>query len=101
MLGGGNEGHPRYLIKPKAFREAGEASAVFDGMDQGTTSRRAGHSIEVQNLNIVKFDPIEGAFGLIRETTGKQFDVSIEIKIMTFYFLIAFYILLTFFYPSN
>ena len=49
---------PRYLIIPKALREAGEYYAIMAGMDRDLAARRAGHSREVQDRNYVKYDPI-------------------------------------------
>jgi len=49
---------PRYLITPKAFREAGEAYAIMEGMDRQTAARRAGHTVDVQEKNYTKYDEI-------------------------------------------
>ena len=49
---------PRFLITPKAFREAGEAYAIMSGMDRETAARRAGHSVEVQKRNYTKYGEI-------------------------------------------
>lgn len=37
--------------RTKAFREAGEAYAVMNGMDRGVAARRGGHTEEVQSRN--------------------------------------------------
>lgn len=58
ILGFDENGKARYLVTPKAFREAGEAYAVMDGMDRETAAMRAGHTIEVQRRNYTKFDAI-------------------------------------------
>ena len=49
---------PRYLITPKAFREAGEAYAVMEGMDREMAAKRAGHTVAVQQRNYTKYDAI-------------------------------------------
>ena len=49
---------PRFLITPKAFREAGEFFSSVDGMDDGVAAQRAGHTRAVQEKNYKKYDGI-------------------------------------------
>ena len=58
IIGYDKTGDPRYLVVPKAFREAGEAYSVMDGMDREMAARIAGHTVEVQKRNYTKFDSI-------------------------------------------
>ena len=58
VVGYDSQGSPRYLITPKAFREAGEAYAIMEGMDRQTAARRAGHTVDVQEKNYTKYDEI-------------------------------------------
>ena len=58
IVGYDSQKKPRFLITPKAFREAGEAYAIMSGMDRETAARRAGHSVEVQKRNYTKYDKI-------------------------------------------
>ena len=49
---------PRYLITPKALREAGEYHAIMAGVNRDIAAKRTGHSREVQERNYVKYDAI-------------------------------------------
>ncbi len=58
VIGFTREKTPRFLIVPKAFREAGEAYAIMEGMDRDMAAKRAGHSQRVQGANYAKYDGI-------------------------------------------
>ena len=49
---------PRFLISPKAFREAGEAYAIDGGMDPGKAAERAGHTVKIQQRNYDKYQNV-------------------------------------------
>jgi len=59
IIGYQANGHPRFLITPKALREAGEAYAIMSSkVDRKMAAERAGHTESVQEQNYTKFDAI-------------------------------------------
>jgi len=58
VIGHDENKHPRFLITPKAFREAGEAYALMNGMEPKTAASRAGHTETIQQRNYMKYDAI-------------------------------------------
>ena len=49
---------PRFLISPKAFREAGEAYAIDGGMDPGKAAERADHTVKIQQRNYDEYQNV-------------------------------------------
>jgi len=85
ILGYNAKGEPRYLITPKAFREAGEYFAVASGMDRSIAARRAGHTIKVQDRNYTKFNGIRARDLADRyQNLRKKVNNSIEIHFYPF-----------------
>jgi len=58
VIGYDEQKNPRFLITPKAFREAGEAYALMNGMESKTAANRAGHTEIIQQRNYMKYDAI-------------------------------------------
>lgn len=56
VVGYDKPGNPRFLVTPKAFREAGEAWAIIGGMDRDQAARYAGHTRKVQEQSYAKYD---------------------------------------------